>query len=175
MVYEGLLFFEDVEIVLDDLFEICIFIFMNVGNLEEVFWLLVIFNDGVGLVWLEFVIVNYIGVYFLVLLNFDEVMDEVEKVKIVKLIMGYEIKVDFFIDCLVYGMGMIVVVFYLKFVILWMSDFKSNEYVNLLGGKQFELDEENLMIGWWGVFCYYYFKYWDVFGLECVVLKWVRD
>lgn len=159
MVYDGLFFFGDIEIVLDDLLEICICILMNVGNFEEVFWLLVIFVDGVGLVCLEFVIVNYIGVYLLVLLNFDELVNEVEKVKIVDLIWGYECKVDFFIDCLVYGMGSIVVVFYLKLVIVWMSDFKSNEYVNLLGGKQFEFDEENLMIGWWGVFCYYYFKY----------------
>ncbi|MCH2047359.1 MAG: phosphoenolpyruvate synthase [Trichodesmium sp. ALOHA_ZT_67] len=175
MVYEGLLPFEDVETVLDDLPETRTPIFMNVGNPEEAFRLSAIPNDGVGLARLEFVIANHIGVHPLALLNFDEVMDEVEKAKIAKLTMGYETKADFFIDRLAYGMGTIAAAFYPKPVILRMSDFKSNEYANLLGGKQFEPDEENPMIGWRGASRYYHPKYRDAFGLECVALKRVRD
>ena len=175
MVYEGLLPFEDIETVLDDLPETRTRILMNVGNPEEAFRLSAIPADGVGLARLEFVIANRIGVHPLALLNFDQVVDEVEKAKIAELTMGYERKADFFIDRLAYGMGAIAAAFYPKPVIVRMSDFKSNEYANLLGGKQFEPDEENPMIGWRGASRYYHPKYKDAFGLECVALKRVRD
>ena len=109
------------------------------------------------------------------LLNFDELVNEVEKAKIADLTWGYERKADFFIDRLAYGMGSIAAAFYPKPVIVRMSDFKSNEYANLLGGKQFEPDEENPMIGWRGASRYYHPKYREAFGLECVALKRVRD
>lgn len=133
---------------------------MNVGNLEQVFGFVSYFVDGVGLVWLEFIIVNYIKVYFFVLMKFDELEDFLVKVEIVELIKFYVGDCFwFFVDKLAYGIVMIVVVFYFKFVVVWMLDFKFNEYVNFLGGCQFELKEENFMIGWWGVFCYYDFNY----------------
>ena len=175
MVYNGLLPFEDIETVLDDLPETRTRILMNVGNPEEVFRLSAIPVDGVGLARLEFVIANHIGVHPLALLNFDELVNEVEKAKIAELTWGYERKADFFIDRLAYGMGSIAAAFYPKPVIVRMSDFKSNEYANLLGGKQFEPNEENPMIGWRGASRYYHPKYREAFGLECVALKRVRD
>ncbi|NES91134.1 phosphoenolpyruvate synthase, partial [Okeania sp. SIO2B9] len=175
IIYDGLLTFEVVETVLDDLPETRTRILMNVGNPEEVFRLSALPVDGVGLARLEFIIANHIGVHPLALLNFDEVEDEVEKAKIAELTMGYENKADFFIDRLAYGMGAIAAAFYPKPVIVRMSDFKSNEYANLLGGKQFEPDEENPMIGWRGASRYYHPKYREAFGLECLVLKRVRD
>ena len=175
MVYNGLLPFEDIETVLDDLPETRTRILMNVGNPEEVFRLSAIPVDGVGLARLEFVIANHIGVHPLALLNFDELVNEVEKAKIADLTWGYERKADFFIDRLAYGMGSIAAAFYPKPVIVRMSDFKSNEYANLLGGKQFEPNEENPMIGWRGASRYYHPKYREAFGLECVALKRVRD
>ena len=175
MVYDGLLPFGNIETVLDDLPETRTRILMNVGNPEEVFRLSAIPVDGVGLARLEFVIANHIGVHPLALLNFDELVNEVEKAKIAELTWGYERKADFFIDRLAYGMGSIAAAFYPKPVIVRMSDFKSNEYANLLGGKQFEPDEENPMIGWRGASRYYHPKYREAFGLECVALKRVRD
>ncbi len=175
VVYEGLLPFQVVETVLDDIPETRTRILMNVGNPEEAFRLSAIPCDGVGLARLEFVIANHIGVHPLALLNFEEVADEVEKAKIAELTRGYERKADFFIDRLAYGMGAIAAAFYPKPVIVRMSDFKSNEYANLLGGKQFEPDEENPMIGWRGASRYYHPKYREAFGLECVALKRVRD
>ena len=175
MVYNGLLPFEDIETVLDDLPETRTRILMNVGNPEEVFRLSAIPVDGVGLARLEFVIANHIGVHPLALLNFDELVNEVEKAKIAELTWGYERKADFFIDRLAYGMGSIAAAFYPKPVMVRMSDFKSNEYANLLGGKQFEPNEENPMIGWRGASRYYHPKYREAFGLECVALKRVRD
>ena len=160
---------------MDDLPETRTRILMNVGNPEEVFRLSAIPVDGVGLARLEFVIANHIGVHPLALLNFDELVNEVEKAKIAELTWGYERKADFFIDRLAYGMGSIAAAFYPKPVIVRMSDFKSNEYANLLGGKQFEPDEENPMIGWRGASRYYHPKYREAFGLECVALKRVRD
>ncbi|WP_293143864.1 phosphoenolpyruvate synthase [Okeania sp. SIO3I5] len=174
-VYQGLLPFEDVETVLDDIPKTRTSILMNVGNPESAFQLSAIPCDGVGLARLEFIIANHIGVHPLALLNFDQVADEVEKAKIAELTVGYERKADFFIDRLVYGIGAIAAAFYPKPVIVRMSDFKSNEYANLLGGKQFEPDEENPMIGWRGASRYYHPKYREAFGLECVALKRVRD
>ncbi|MEB3342424.1 phosphoenolpyruvate synthase [Okeania sp.] len=174
-VYQGLLPFEVVETVLDDIPKTRTGILMNVGNPEEALRLSAVPCDGVGLARLEFVIANHIGVHPLALLNFDQVADEVEKIKIAELTRGYECKADFFIDRLAYGMGAIAAAFYPKPVIVRMSDFKSNEYANLLGGKQFEPDEENPMIGWRGASRYYHPKYRSAFGLECLALKRVRD
>ncbi len=175
VVYEGLLPFQVVETVLDNIPETRTRILMNVGNPEEAFRLSAIPCDGVGLARLEFVIANHIGVHPLALLHFDEVADEEEKAKIAELTVGYERKADFFIDRLVYGIGAIAAAFYPQPVVVRMSDFKSNEYANLLGGRQFEPDEENPMIGWRGASRYYHPKYREAFGLECVVLKRVRD
>jgi pyruvate,water dikinase len=175
MVYDGLLSFDVVDTVLDDLPKTHTRILMNVGNPEEAFRLAAIPCDGVGLARLEFVIANHIGVHPLALLHFDEVADEVEKAKIAELTVGYECKADFFVDRLVYGISAIAAAFYPKPVVVRMSDFKSNEYANLLGGKYFEPKEENPMIGWRGASRYYHPKYREAFGLECVAMKRVRD
>jgi pyruvate,water dikinase len=111
----------------------------------------------------------------LALLKFDELEDKAAKWEIQQLTALYENKADFFVDKLAHGIGMIAAAFYPKPVVLRMSDFKSNEYANLLGGREFEPKEENPMIGWRGASRYYDPKYRDAYGLECIALKRVRD
>ncbi|NET48802.1 MAG: phosphoenolpyruvate synthase, partial [Merismopedia sp. SIO2A8] len=130
---------------------------------------------GVGLARLEFIIANHIKAHPLALLHFDQLTDETEKRAIASLTTGYDHKPDFFIDKLAHGMGMIAAAFYPNPVVVRMSDFKSNEYANLLGGKQFEPTEENPMIGWRGASRYYDPAYRDAFALECHALKRVRN
>ncbi|MGK7898766.1 MAG: putative PEP-binding protein, partial [Xenococcus sp. (in: cyanobacteria)] len=109
------------------------------------------------------------------LLNFDQLEDQSVKEEIAKLTQTYEHKPDFFIEKLAQGIGTIAAAFYPQPVIVRMSDFKSNEYANLLGGQQFEPSEENPMLGWRGASRYYDPKYREAFGLECQALKRVRN
>jgi pyruvate,water dikinase len=109
------------------------------------------------------------------LIHFDQLEDAVVKAQIAELTKLYDDKPQFFVDKLAHGVGMIAAAFYPKPVIVRMSDFKSNEYANLLGGKQFEPKEENPMIGWRGASRYYDEKYRDAFALECQALKRVRE
>jgi pyruvate, water dikinase len=148
---------------------------MNVGNPQEAFGLAAIPNDGVGLTRLEFIIANHIQAHPLALLNFDKVTDLVDRAKIDKLTAQYPNKADFFVDRLAYGVGTIAAAFYPKPVIVRLSDFKSNEYANLLGGKQFEPVEENPMLGWRGASRYTDERYRAGFALECRALKRVRE
>ncbi|OIP67048.1 MAG: phosphoenolpyruvate synthase [Oscillatoriales cyanobacterium CG2_30_40_61] len=174
-VYEGLVPFEIQETVLDNLPKTRTKILMNVGNPEEAFGLSSIPCDGVGLARLEFIIANHIKAHPLALLKFDELEDELAKREIAEMTKIYEHKPDFFVDKLAHGIGMIAAAFYPNPVIVRMSDFKSNEYANLLGGRQFEPKEENPMIGWRGASRYYDPNYREAYGLECVALKRVRD
>ena len=174
-VYEGLAPFEVEEIKIDNLPRTKTKILMNVGNPEEAFSLASIPCDGVGLARLEFIIANHIKAHPLALMRFDELEDESVKKEIAKLTALYEHKPDFFVDKLAQGMGTIAAAFYPNPVIVRMSDFKSNEYANLLGGKQFEPKEENPMLGWRGASRYYDPKYTEAFGLECKAMKRVRD
>ena len=174
-VYDGLVPFEIQETQLDNLPQTRTKILMNVGNPEEAFGLSSIPCDGVGLARLEFIIANHIKAHPLALLHFDELDDALVKRDIYKMTYLYERKADFFIDKLAHGIGMIAAAFYPNPVVLRMSDFKSNEYANLLGGKQFEPKEENPMIGWRGASRYYDEKYREAYGLECIALKRVRD
>lgn len=174
-VYEGLLPFEIEETPLDSLPKTRTKIMMNVGNPEEAFKLASIPCDGVGLARLEFIIANHIKAHPLALMKFDQLKDEAAKEEIAKLTVGYDNKADFFVDQLAQGIGTIAAAFYPNPVIVRMSDFKSNEYANLLGGAEFEPKEENPMIGWRGASRYYDEKYRDAFGLECKALKRVRD
>ncbi len=148
---------------------------MNVGNPEEAFGLASIPCDGVGLARFEFIIANHIKAHPLALLHFEELEDEFVKREIAELTALYDHKPKFFIDKLAQGIGTIAAAFYPKPVVVRMSDFKSNEYANLLGGKQFEPEEENPMIGWRGASRYYDEQYRDAYGLECQALKRVRD
>ncbi|MBD0345062.1 MAG: phosphoenolpyruvate synthase, partial [Coleofasciculus sp. Co-bin14] len=174
-VYSGLVAFEVQETQLDTLPDTRTKILMNVGNPEEAFGLASTPCDGVGLARFEFIIANHIKAHPLALLHFDELQDELVKREIAQLTALYPNKPDFFVDKLAHGIGMIAAAFYPNPVVVRMSDFKSNEYANLLGGKQFEPDEENPMIGWRGASRYYDEKYRDAYGLECIALKRVRD
>jgi pyruvate,water dikinase len=174
-VYDGLVPFEIIETELDNLPETRTKILMNVGNPEEAFKLSSIPCQGVGLARLEFIIANHIKAHPLALMKYDELEDELVKSDIAALTLGYEDKADFFVDKVAQGVGTIAAAFYPNPVVVRMSDFKSNEYANLLGGATFEPLEENPMIGWRGASRYYDEKYRDAYGLECKALKRVRD
>ncbi|BAY46878.1 phosphoenolpyruvate synthase [Scytonema sp. HK-05] len=174
-VYQGLLPYEVQEVPLEKLPRPRTKIMMNVGNPEEAFGLSAIPNDGVGLARMEFIIANYIKAHPLALIHFDELEDELARYKIAELTVQYEDKAQFFVDKLAQGIGTIAAAFYPKPVIVRLSDFKSNEYANLLGGRQFEPIEENPMMGFRGACRYYDQRYREGFALECQAMKRVRD
>ncbi|HEY9711749.1 MAG TPA: phosphoenolpyruvate synthase, partial [Oculatellaceae cyanobacterium] len=174
-VYKGLLPFEVKETALADLPRTRTQILMNVGNPDQAFSLASIPCDGVGLARLEFIIANHIQTHPLALIHFDQLEDECVKAQIAELTKLYDDKPQFFVDKLAQGIGMIAAAFYPKPVVVRLSDFKTNEYANLLGGRQFEPKEENPMIGWRGASRYYDEKYRDAFALECQALKRVRE
>jgi len=174
-VYGGLLPFEVQEIPLQDLPRTRTQILMNVGNPQEAFSLCAIPNDGVGLARTEFIIANYIQVHPMALIKYDELEDEFVKTKINQLTALYTDKPQYFVDKLAQGVARIAAAFYPKPVIVRLSDFKSNEYANLLGGRQFEPKEENPMLGWRGASRYYDEGYRQAFALECQALKRIRE
>ena len=174
-VYAGSIPFTVESIELDNLPETKTKILMNVGDPAAAFGLSALPCDGVGLARLEFIIANHIKVHPLALLNFDELEDAADKIAIARQTIHYTHKPDFFIDRLARGIATIAAAFYPKPVIVRMSDFKSNEYANLLGGKQFEPTEENPMLGWRGASRYYDPNYRPAFALECQAFKRVRD
>lgn len=132
-------------------------------------------NAGVGLMRLEFVINNSIRVHPMALVKFDELKDREVKNKIAELTYLYPDKKEYFTDKLSQAIGTIAAAFYPRDVIVRMSDFKSNEYADLLGGKQFEENEENPMIGFRGASRYYHERYREGFRLECEAMKIVRN
>ena len=132
-------------------------------------------NDGVGLMRIEFVITHLIKIHPLALLNFDKITDNSLKAEIEELTHHYPNKAQYFIDKLAEGIASISAAFYPKQVIVRMSDFKSNEYRNLIGGLAYESVEENPMIGFRGASRYYNSSYKDGFRLECEAVKKVRD
>ncbi|MGB3636492.1 MAG: phosphoenolpyruvate synthase [Rivularia sp. (in: cyanobacteria)] len=174
-VYQGLLPFEVEEVQLEDLPRTRTQILMNVGNPQEAFRLSTIPNDGVGLARTEFIIANQIQIHPMALLNFDELEDAFVKDKIAQITALYDDKPAFFVDKLAQGIARITAAFYPKPVIVRMSDFKSNEYANLLGGRQFEPNEENPMLGWRGAARYYDERYREGFALECQAILRVRE
>jgi pyruvate, water dikinase len=174
-VYEGLLDFEVEEIPLENLPRTRTQILMNVGNPQEAFKLSAIPNDGVGLARTEFIIANYIQTHPMALIYFDQLKDQAAKAKIAEMTALYTDKPQYFVDKLAQGIATIAAAFYPKPVIVRMSDFKSNEYANLLGGRQFEPDEENPMLGWRGAARYYDVCYREGFALECRALKIARE
>ncbi|OGY49543.1 MAG: phosphoenolpyruvate synthase [Candidatus Buchananbacteria bacterium RIFCSPHIGHO2_02_FULL_40_13] len=150
-------------------------IMMNVGNPYAALSFSFIPNDGVGLAREEFIISNYIKVHPLALLNFSQLKDQKAKQEIIKLTANHHNKPQFFVDKLAEGVGMIAAAFYPKSVIIRLSDFKSNEYANLIGGAQFEPPEPNPMIGWRGASRYYAEQYKKAFILECQALLKARE
>ena len=150
-------------------------IMMNVGNPRQAFRDSMLPNDGVGLAREEFIISNYIKVHPLALLNFKQVKDKDERDLINKLTVNYKSKPDFYVEKLAEGIARIAAAFYPKEVIVRLSDFKTNEYANLIGGKYFEPKEDNPMLGWRGASRYYDPKYEKAFRLECKALYRVRN
>ncbi len=150
-------------------------IMMNVGEPEMSFVDSFIPNDGVGLARLEFIINNSIKIHPLALINYSRIRDREVKKQINEITLGYKNKKQFFVDKLAEGIAMIGAAFYPKDVIVRLSDFKSNEYANLIGGDKYEPIESNPMIGWRGASRYYSKKFLPAFELECQALKKVRD
>lgn len=150
-------------------------VMMNVGNPYTALSFSFIPNDGVGLAREEFIINSYIKVHPLALINFNKIKEIKIKQEIADLTINYSKKTQFFIDKLAEGVGMIAAAFYPKPVIIRLSDFKSNEYANLIGGSQFEPLEPNPMIGWRGASRYYSEKYRPAFDLECQALYKARE
>lgn len=150
-------------------------VMFNIGSPELAFQYRKIPNKGVGLARQEFIINNHIKVHPLALLNHQNLNDAKLSSAIAELILGYPTEKDYFIDKLAQGIAKIAAAFYPKKVITRLSDFKSNEYFNLLGGKYFEPNEENPMIGWRGASRYYSDDFKDAFALECKALLKVRE
>lgn len=150
-------------------------IMINIGSPEEAYALSFLPNDGVGLAREEFIINEYIRIHPMALVNFDRVEDPEIRKKINEITAGYSDKCQYFVDKLAMGVSIIAAAFYPRDVILRFSDFKTNEYVNLIGGKYFEPHEENPMIGWRGASRYYKEGYEEGFALECKAIKKVRE
>ena len=150
-------------------------IMMNIGEPELAFAQSFVPNDGVGLARLEFIINNYIKIHPLALINYPHLQDKEAQKKIKQLTAGYEDKSQYFVDRLAQGIAIIAAAFYPKEVIVRLSDFKTNEYANLIGGREFEPVESNPMIGWRGASRYYAKQFVPAFNLECKAIKRVRD
>jgi pyruvate,water dikinase len=148
---------------------------LNLAQPEEAFHLSMLPNDGIGLARMEFIINHLVRIHPMALLRFDEVTDVVARGEIARLTRGYSRKADYFVDHLSQGIAMLAAAFYPKDVILRMSDFKTNEYANLIGGKDFEPHEENPMIGFRGASRYYSPQYREGFALECEAVLKVRE
>ncbi len=150
-------------------------IMINLGNPEVAFKTSFLPNDGVGLARMEFIINEYIKAHPMALLHPDKVADEAECAQLQALTRLHDKPADFFVQRLAEGVGTIAAAFWPKPVVVRMSDFKSNEYASLLGGRGFEPDEDNPMIGFRGASRYTHPAYAEGFALECAAMKRVRD
>ena len=173
-IYEGLLDFEVQRNSIGTMPELAFKVMMNVGNPDRAFDFAQIPNEGVGLARLEFIINRMIGVHPKALLNIDSLPQETAQA-VQERMAGYNSPVEFYINKLIEGISTLAVAFCNKPVIVRMSDFKSNEYANLIGGKLYEPSEENPMLGFRGASRYVSDNFRDCFELECRALKYVRD
>jgi len=175
IIYEGSIPYQKVETDLNDLPKLNTPIMLNVASPNMAFRFSHYPNAGVGLAREEFIINNYIQIHPMALLKHKELNDPELSKNIQQMIRGFDDEKSFFIQRLSYGISKIASSFYPHKVIVRFSDFKSNEYFNLLGGKYFEPHEENPMIGWRGASRYYSEAYKEAFGLECIAIKKVRE
>ncbi|HQX34114.1 MAG TPA: phosphoenolpyruvate synthase [Dokdonella sp.] len=173
-IYAGKLPFERVTADLGQMPEAPLKIMMNVANPERAFDFAMLPNAGVGLARLEMIIASHIGVHPKALLNYDK-QDAETRRKIDERIAGYASPVDFYVDRLAEGIATITAAFAPQPVIVRLSDFKSNEYANLIGGSNYEPHEENPMIGFRGASRYVDPTFTDAFALECRAMKKVRE
>lgn len=148
---------------------------VNVGNPDTAFQTAMLPTDGVGLARMEFIVAEHIKAHPMALVHPERIDDPEVREKIARLARGFERPADFFVRQLAEGVGMIAAAFYPKPVIVRMSDFKTNEYASLLGGRWFEPKEENPMIGFRGASRYTHPAYAEGFALECTAMKRVRD
>lgn len=174
-VYEGVQPFEVTRTDLRDLKRPRTQVMLNIANPAEAFAQSFLPNDGVGLARMEFIITTHIKAHPLALIDFDKLTDLKAKDIIEKLTPGYADKSEFFVDKLAQGVAMLAAAFYPKDVILRLSDFKTNEYANLVGGRPYEPGEENPMLGFRGASRYYHPRYQAGFALECRAVKKVRE
>jgi pyruvate,water dikinase len=174
LVYEGKLDFEQKQIELDSLPDIPVKIMMNVGNPDRAFDFASIPNRGVGLARLEFIINRMIGVHPQALLDYAN-LDDKTRQAVDDQMAGYEDPVGFFVEKLAEGVSTIAAAFAPEPVIVRMSDFKSNEYANLIGGDRYEPDEENPMLGFRGAARYVAESFKPCFELECQAIRKVRN
>jgi pyruvate, water dikinase len=173
-VYEGAVPFEQKEVQLDGLPPLSTHIMMNVGNPDRAFDFAGIPNRGVGLARLEFIINRMIGVHPRALLEFDQLQPDLQRT-IRRQMAGYADPVSFYVEKLCEGIATIAAAFAPEPVIVRLSDFKSNEYANLIGGRQYEPHEENPMLGFRGAARYIDETFRPCFELECRALKRVRE
>lgn len=174
-VYKGKLEYEEREINPEELPEVPVDIMMNIATPDAAFrwWKLPV--KGIGLARMEFIINNAIKIHPMALAHFDKLKDEEARRQIEHLTRRYEDKSQFFVDNLAFGIARIAASQWPHPVIVRMSDFKTNEYANLIGGKQFEPQEANPMLGFRGASRYYNERYRDGFALECRAIKKVRN
>lgn len=173
-VYDGILGFDVMTSRVDQMPALKMKIMMNVGNPERAFSFAKLPHAGIGLARLEFIINRMIGVHPKALLNFDAQSDEL-KATISQMMAGYSSPVEFYVGKLTEGISTLAAAFSPERVIVRMSDFKSNEYANLIGGQQYEPHEENPMIGFRGASRYISADFRDCFAMECEALKRVRN
>lgn len=175
IIYEGILEWEETEINTKKIKMPKTMPMLILGDPDQAFRLSFLPNRGVGLMRLEFVISNSIKIHPMALVKFDKLQDLEAKAEIEKLTYLYEDKKEYFVDKLSQSVAVIAAAFYPNDVIVRMSDFKTNEYANLIGGKEFEPLEENPMLGFRGASRYYNVRYKEGFALECKAMKRVRD
>ncbi|MCT8247881.1 phosphoenolpyruvate synthase [Proteus vulgaris] len=173
-VYDGKLDFSIQSSAIDNMPELGLKIMMNVGNPDRAFDFAGLPNDGVGLARLEFIINRMIGVHPRALLEYDD-QTEALKAEINEMMAGYESPVEYYISKLTEGIATLAAAFWPKRVIVRLSDFKSNEYANLVGGDRYEPDEENPMLGFRGAGRYVSDDFRRCFALECEAVKRVRN
>lgn len=173
-VYKGLLNFERKTRHIDAMPTLPFDIMMNVGNPDRAFDFQSLPNAGVGLARLEFIINRMIGVHPKALINYNSLPEETKAI-VDRRIAGYQSPIDFYVNRLVEGISTLAASFYPKKVIVRLSDFKSNEYANLIGGRLYEPEEENPMLGFRGASRYISKSFRDCFELECRAIKYVRE
>jgi len=175
LIYQGSIPYSKHEHDLSDLPEVSTPVMMNIGSPDIAFQYAEYPAKGVGLAREEFIINNYIKIHPMALLKHRELNDIELSNHISSLIAGYADEQQYFIEKLSYGIGKIASAYYPNKVIVRFSDFKTNEYYNMPGGKHFEPREENPMIGWRGASRYYSAAYKEAFGMECKAIKKVRE
>jgi pyruvate,water dikinase len=173
-VYAGRLAFEEIETQLDRMPQAPVKIMMNVGTPDQAFSFAKLPHNGVGLARLEFVINRQIGIHPRALLEFDTLPDELKQ-QVATRIAAYPSARDYFVERVAEGVSMLAAAFAPEPVIVRLSDFKSNEYANLMGGENYEPHEENPMLGYRGASRYISEEFRDCFDMECEALRFVRD